>query len=186
MRQVNIAAVVLVALAGPPTLADSGEESTLTFGSHGFSANYNKPPRYSALQLRKREEHRKSDMNILCQRAEQLHPGAATKAQVERAYVDFESSLQKAADELATTEPFKSAWATELITFYTRPTHKWPAVSPTLDRAVAARELLVRFTNEDTVSAIEKKLYRFATPADKTHYHFSPDLRPGVPYLRRQ
>jgi len=114
-----------------------------------------------------------ADIDFLWQTAQRFHPGATTRNKVESSYTEFESALQKAGDELDTGEPPKSGWAAELITYDTRPTHKWPAVSRTLDQALQARETLVQLTNEQTVNTIERKLYRFATPEDKSRYYFN-------------
>jgi len=93
---------------------------------------------HNAAQIEGRSEHCRADIDIFWQTAQRLHPGVTTKSQIESTYSDFESLLQKAGDELDTGES-KSDWAAELITYYTRPHHKWPAVSPTLDNALQAR-----------------------------------------------
>jgi hypothetical protein len=147
--------------------------------SGGYGVGFREhPAAHNPAQIEGRSEHCRADIDILWQTAQRLHPGVTKKSLIESTYSDFESLLQKAADELDTGEPPKSGWAAELITYYTRPHHKWPAVSPTLDNALQARGKLVQFTNEQTVETIEQKLYRFASPEDKSRYYHSPDLRP--------
>lgn len=144
----------------------------------GYGSAPRKPPDYSPAQIAARTKHCTADIDNLWHQAQHLHHDATTKNQIEAIYSQFESSLQNAADELDTGEPLKPDWATELVTYYTRPNHRWPAVSPTLDKALQAREKLVQFTNEQTVAKVEQNLYRLATPDDKSRYYSSPDLRP--------
>jgi hypothetical protein len=141
--------------------------------SVGYGEAFRTHPAHNPAQTKERRVHCQADINILWQTAQRLHPGLTTKNQVESTYSDFESGLQKAADELDTGEPPKSPWAAELITYYTRPIHKWPAVSSTLDKALQAREILVHFTSEQTVKTIEQKLFRFAAPEDTSRYYSS-------------
>ncbi len=145
-----------------------------------YSAGSRKHAALSQAQIEERSKHYTTDIDSLWQTAQHLHHGATTKKQIETTYTEFESSLQVAADELDTGEPPKSDWAVELITNYTKPHHKWPAVSPTLDKVLQAREKLVQFTSEQAVANIEQKLYRLATPEDKSRYYSSPDLRPSI------
>lgn len=140
------------------------------YGSLAFSKYLDPSP----AQIEERSKCSMADINSLWQAAQHLHHRDITKKQIETAYSEFETSLQKAADELDTGEPLRSDWAVDLITCYTRPHHKWPAVSPTLDKVLQARNKLVQFTDEHTVATIEQKLYRVDTPEDKTRYYRSP------------
>ncbi|MBS1955167.1 MAG: SLBB domain-containing protein [Cyanobacteria bacterium SZAS-4] len=154
-----------------------------TFSNYGgYGSSLRKHTFHSPTQIEERRQHCAVDIDNLWRIAQHQHHGATTKDQIEAAYNEFESSLQKAADELDTGEPLKSDWATELIAYYTRPHHKWPAVSPTLDKVLEAREKLVQFTTEQVVASVERKLYRFAPIEDKSS-HSSPNVVP--PLLKR-
>lgn len=154
--------------------------SPYTFKPGGSGSALRKHVFHSPEQIAERSRHYSVDIDNLWLNAQYLHRGATTKSQIEATYTEFESSLQKAADELDTGEPLKADWATELIAYYTRPNHKWPAVSPTLDIVLQAREKLVQLTNEQAVERVEQKLYRFANQKDNSKYYSSPDLRPQL------
>lgn len=174
------AALAELVLVRQPVWSDDYyvQEGTFVYSNGGFDIRHHKSPAYSKAKIEARNKHRKSDIDYLWQEAHRLHPSETMKSQIEGAYSDFESSLQKAADELRTSEPTKSNWAAELIEYYTRPTHKWPAVSKSLDEALLARASLVQLTSERAVRNVEQRLYRFEAPVDKSHYYLSPDLRP--------
>lgn len=158
--------------------------SPSTFKPGEYGSALRKHVFHSPAQIEERSKHYSADIDKLWLNAQHLHHGATTKSQIEATYTEFETSLQKAADELDTGEPLKAAWATELIAYYTRPHHKWPAVSPTLDLVLQAREKLVQLTSEQAVERVEQNLYRFANQKDNSKYYSSPDLRP--PSLRRR
>jgi hypothetical protein len=90
-----------------------------------------------------------------------LHPGKTTKHDVGVAYSTYVFLLQTAAIELDTGEPAKAGWARELIGLYTRPIHRWPAVSKTLDTALQWRARLIQLTDQKTVESLERTLPRF-------------------------
>lgn len=154
------------------------QEGTFVYSQNGYDIRPQKTPAHSQAEIEARNKHRKADIDYLCQESHRLHPSETMKSQIETAYSNFESSLQKAADELRTSEPTKSNWAAELIEYYTRPKHKWPAVSKSLDEALVARASLVQLTSERAVRNVEQRLYRFEAPIDRSHYYLSPDLRP--------
>jgi len=103
------------------------------------------------------------DINVLWKVASKKHPCTTTRSEIASVYSTFESSLQRAADELDTGEPARAGWAAELISDYTRPTHRFPATSKSLDRALTARTKLIELTDVKTVQTSEEKLKRFAT-----------------------
>lgn len=175
----HVCLVLTSSLMALPVLASdwSVEESVFVY-PNGYAMRRHRASAYSGKQTDVRNRHVQSDVEYLWQEAHRLHPSDSVKTQIEKTYLEFESSLQKAADELRTTEPSKSDWAAELIAYYTRPKHRWPAVSKSLDQALAARQLLVRLTSEEAVKHLERQLYRFEATEDKSHYYNSPDLRP--------
>jgi len=101
-----------------------------------------------------------------------LHPGKTTKHDVGVAYSTYEFLLQTAANELDTDEPAKAGWAREMIGLYTRPTHRWPAVSKTLDRALQWRARLIQLTDQKTVERLDRTLRRFPVAPAAPHRSF--------------
>lgn len=111
--------------------------------------------------ISRRSPYLAADFEQLWKASHRLHPGGTTKYDVGVAFSTYEFLLQTAADELDTGEPLKASWARELISLYTRPTHKWPAVSKTLDRALQWRARLIQLTDQKTVDILERTLHRF-------------------------
>lgn len=112
-----------------------------------------------------------ADVNSLWELARLKHPGATSKAEIAAFYAAFEAWLQRAADELETCDPPRAGWAAELIHDYTKPTHRFPAVSKSLDYALTARSRLILLTDKEAVETIERKLHRFKTEEKTRPWH---------------
>jgi hypothetical protein len=169
------AAFTALALLFTPAWAEHSSAQSAQLLYTGGYGGYRQSPKYSKAQIKQRSEHRKIDIENLWETSKRLHPGATTKLQIEKSYSEFESSLQTAADELKTTEALKSDWAAEMIALYTKPHHKWPAVSHSLDSALTARAMLIKLTSAQAIRELEQRLYRFAAPEDRSRYYQSPD-----------
>lgn len=181
LRITNICLILaaMLTIVVTQAVAQNGTLKTLArVTAGGYGAYPESRPKHRPVEIAERVKHTKADIDDLWKSAQILHPGLTTRAELSTAYNKFEASMQQAADELKTTEPLKSSWAEDLIALYTRPHHRWPAVSHSLDDALSARATLVKFTSEKSVAGVEHKLFRFAAIEDKSRYYRSPDLRP--------